>query len=261
MQETCGNIKAILARMQGSGLSSTAKLVAILEVCGVTDRSEIERLLEVQPSTIRQARQALKIQRQKSSAVDASARIPAPEIQRCDGNPAQAPEIQRQNSSDRQNSSVGTDLAPPRGYKESSISPYLEVKKIDSPFIPPAVENSPPEAPATSPRKPSPNAKRGSRLDREWELPADWRMWARTNFCGSTDEQITEQAAQFHDYWISKPGAMACKLDWEATWRNWCRKGLSPLGGNRRPQSTGVWGRPRIDLDKLTDWSSQEPAL
>jgi hypothetical protein len=29
---------------------------------------------------------------------------------------------------------------------------------------------------------------------------------------------------QFVDYWIARPGAGGTKLDWPATWRNWCRR-------------------------------------
>jgi hypothetical protein len=28
---------------------------------------------------------------------------------------------------------------------------------------------------------------------------------------------------KFRDYWRAKPGAGGRKLDWDATWRNWCR--------------------------------------
>jgi hypothetical protein len=28
----------------------------------------------------------------------------------------------------------------------------------------------------------------------------------------------------FRDYWTAKPGKDGLKLDWQATWRNWCRK-------------------------------------
>lgn len=34
----------------------------------------------------------------------------------------------------------------------------------------------------------------------------------------------------FRDHWIAKPGADALKLDWSATWRNWCRRTASRLG-------------------------------
>ena len=110
MTYNCVDIKAHLEDLLGKSLSDKAKLVALLDAFGIHDRETVERLLECKPSTLRQARSALKIQRQKSSAVDASARNPAPEIQRSAGNPAKTPEIQRQKSSDPSRA---------RAYKES----------------------------------------------------------------------------------------------------------------------------------------------
>lgn len=99
--------------------------------------------------------------------------------------------------------------------------------------------------------QPAKKASKGSRLDLEWQLPAEWLMWSQTNFPAATVEQIQDQAAQFRDYWIATPGAKACKLDWEATWRNWCRRGLSQAG-MRRPQSTGVYhAKPKLDWDEV----------
>lgn len=40
--------------------------------------------------------------------------------------------------------------------------------------------------------------------------------------------------AKFRDYWRAKSGSQATKLDWDATWRNWCRS-----EGDRNPQSKG----------------------
>jgi hypothetical protein len=78
-----------------AGLSSTAKLVALCEAFGISGKDALEALLEARPSTLREAKRALKFQRQKSSG-DGK---PAPEIQRNAGNPAKTPEIQRQKSS------------------------------------------------------------------------------------------------------------------------------------------------------------------
>lgn len=109
MPTECENCKAnpvdILKSLRGADLSDKAKLVAILEAFGVTDREQVETILEAKPSTLRQARQALKIQRQKSSG----AGNPAPEIQRCAENPAQTPEIQRQKSSDLSRARANTE--------------------------------------------------------------------------------------------------------------------------------------------------------
>lgn len=100
MPTECENCKAnpvdILKSLRGADLSDKAKIVAILEAFGVTDREQVEGILEAKPSTVRQARQALKIQRQKSSGAE----NPAPEIQRSAEIPAPTPEIQRQKSSD-----------------------------------------------------------------------------------------------------------------------------------------------------------------
>lgn len=39
-------------------------------------------------------------------------------------------------------------------------------------------------------------------------------------------EQVRTEAAKFADYWHAKAGRDAAKLDWSATWRNWCRKAI-----------------------------------
>jgi hypothetical protein len=170
MTDHCDNIKTQLEGMLGKGLSDKAKLVALLEACGISDREEVERLLECKPSTLRAARQTLKFQRQDSSA----ARNPAPEIQRERQNSSDAPEIERQNSS----ASCARIVTP---------SGFLSTSEVEG-KVPP----SPPEA--------KPAAKRGTRLDRDWQLPDDWRVWARTNFPASTDASVSEQAAIFRDF-------------------------------------------------------------
>lgn len=79
----------------------------------------------------------------------------------------------------------------------------------------------------------------GSRLSNDFELPEDWRQWAKVN-CLASDDQIDTEAANFADYWIAKP-SQATSLDWKRTWQKWARKSFSPAG-NRRPQSTGTYG-------------------
>ena len=77
----------------------------------------------------------------------------------------------------------------------------------------------------------------GTRLDREWSLPESWRTWSRTTFPQTTAERVTTEAETFRDYWISAPGQRGRKADWEATWRNWCRKAFAtgPLRPNAQP--------------------------
>lgn len=77
----------------------------------------------------------------------------------------------------------------------------------------------------------------GTRLDREWSLPESWWTWSRTTFPQTTVERVTTEAETFRDYWISAPGQRGRKADWEATWRNWCRKAFAtgPLRPNAQP--------------------------
>lgn len=76
------------------------------------------------------------------------------------------------------------------------------------------------------PRKAQPN--KGTRLTKDWVLPNDWHQWAIEHFASlhvEPDEgEIERQADSFKDYWVSRSGAQATKLDWEATWRNWFRR-------------------------------------
>jgi uncharacterized protein YdaU (DUF1376 family) len=69
------------------------------------------------------------------------------------------------------------------------------------------------------------SAKRGSRLDDNWVLPPLWKEWAvrvRPTL------NIDETADSFKDFWHSKAGQNATKLDWHATWRNWVRSQKVP---------------------------------
>lgn len=72
---------------------------------------------------------------------------------------------------------------------------------------------------------PAPKAKppRGARLQPSWALPDDWFEWTRINFAHASAEAVRLEADKFADYWHAKAGQQACKLDWQATWRNWCR--------------------------------------
>lgn len=70
--------------------------------------------------------------------------------------------------------------------------------------------------------------KRAKRLSGDWFLPRDWGEWALQE--GMTSTQIRAQADTFKDYWIAKAGKDAAKTDWQATWRNWCRKFIADQG-------------------------------
>lgn len=67
-----------------------------------------------------------------------------------------------------------------------------------------------------------PKKVKGTRLDREWDLPEAWGEWAEKQ--GLNRAKIIDECDKFKDYWIAKSGTNATKVDWEATWRNWIRK-------------------------------------
>lgn len=96
---------------------------------------------------------------------------------------------------------------------------------------------------------------KGTRLSPEWKLPDDWRQWTRLSFAHATDAMVSAEADQFRDFWISKAGKEAAKLDWQATWRNWCRnsKNLSGLPRASRPINTGrmAWDEHKAKLAYL----------
>lgn len=65
---------------------------------------------------------------------------------------------------------------------------------------------------------------RGSRLSSDWFLPKDWGEWAVSEGCSV--DMIRSEADKFRDYWVSKAGSSATKVDWQATWRNWIRAAM-----------------------------------
>jgi hypothetical protein len=71
-------------------------------------------------------------------------------------------------------------------------------------------------------------ASRGSRLRIE-TLPAEWAEWCQSEL-GWAPGRTESVFPAFRDWWISKAGNGGIKLDWFATWRNWCRKDNSQLG-------------------------------
>lgn len=74
------------------------------------------------------------------------------------------------------------------------------------------------------------NGRRGTRLPACWRPSSDERGFAADL---GIDPDAT--ADTFRDYWIAVPGSRGLKLDWTATWQNWCRR-----DAERRPASRAV---------------------
>jgi uncharacterized protein YdaU (DUF1376 family) len=93
---------------------------------------------------------------------------------------------------------------------------------------------------------------RGTRLPDDWNLPPDLRQWALDQ--GLSPATIDREAATFADYWHARPGKDAAKLDWAATWRNWCRRAIErgpPKTGHRPFDTAAAFARafPELNLE------------
>ncbi|UNF29480.1 YdaU family protein [Bartonella krasnovii] len=95
------------------------------------------------------------------------------------------------------------------------------------------VENQPPIHEQENIPKKAKQAKanRGCRIPADFEPDYDFALTE-----GLPPERIKVEIAKFRDYWRSKAGANATKIDWQATWRNWVRNskkyGINDNGGN-----------------------------
>lgn len=76
---------------------------------------------------------------------------------------------------------------------------------------------------------------KGSAHGRGTRLPEDWQpTQALADFARDQGLDPEETRERFRDYWIAQPSQRGCKLDWEATWRNWCRNNSGRFNGSRQ---------------------------
>ncbi len=94
-------------------------------------------------------------------------------------------------------------------------------------------------------------SKRGKRLPADWALPAPWGNWALAEFPHWTPEIVRRLAQQFRDHWTAKTGKGATKLDWPATWRNWCSGDIAQRQFPP-PKANGTHHSGQPPLDELT---------
>ena len=98
-------------------------------------------------------------------------------------------------------------------------------------------------------------AKRGERIgDFEPDLSEASRL-------GLSPSQAKTERDKFRDFWISKPGAGGVKLDWPATWRNWCRTAAERQPGQRQsrppPREDGFDKAIREELERANGHGQQ----
>lgn len=73
----------------------------------------------------------------------------------------------------------------------------------------------------------APPTTRGKRLPADWSLPKSWGLWAQSEYPHWHPDTVRLIAATFADHWHAKAGKAGVMLDWEATWRNWCRSDIT----------------------------------
>lgn len=101
------------------------------------------------------------------------------------------------------------------------------------------VGGAPVESPAspTAPRKRSATSSRGSRLPESWALPKAWGEWALEQFPHWGSDVVRLEAEKFSNHYRAAPGKAGLKLDWRATWRNWC---LSDIAQRAHPMGAAA---------------------
>ncbi len=156
-------------------------------------------------------------------------------------------------SNDTDSTGVGSQVSTPDPTQEATTHqpPTIEVSK--NPPVPNGTgpPMQPPPIPANLVREPK-DAGKGNRNQRGTRLAPDWEPTAKHTELGTELGVDTPgEAAKFRDYWIAKPGKDGCKLDWDATFRNWLRRAAEyagrgangagqPHAAGSRPSSGGV---------------------
>ena len=218
-------IRAVAA----AGGNSMAQLIIALEALGV-GRDEIA---DVTGKSVRMIQKTAKQIRELECANPSAQRTQVREPECASTNPGAHDEPRFANPSARREPECAS---PARGVVPNPTTG--EVVDTNTPTTP---TPSPPSSPPFSPSPSVPVAKvckRGARLPDDWKLPVDWQQWARVNFPATSAEAVTLEADKFRDFWCSKAGQGATKLDWQATWRNWCRTAFAGKPG-RQPVNNG----------------------
>lgn len=85
----------------------------------------------------------------------------------------------------------------------------------------------------------SPGARKATRLPEDWDPGDEGGEFARSL---GLDARLT--FPRFRDYWLGAPGQKGVKVDWPATWRNWCRREAEQGGGQRLLLNDNDRGQP-----------------
>lgn len=92
---------------------------------------------------------------------------------------------------------------------------------------------------------------RGSRLKPTWTPALNTEEWVAHNFPAV---DYAGQLDAFRDYWTAKPGKDGCKLDWDATFRNWIRNSrqTTRAGPTAKPKTVAAYDAIGAKIDELS---------
>ena len=104
--------------------------------------------------------------------------------------------------------------------------------------------------------------KKPSRLPADWVLPEGWGRDAIE--AGLPANLIDLEAAKMRDWSLSSKAGV--KLDWRATWRNWCREAASrspprPPAARRPPTAQDLLKARRQEISSHDDRPPDRPLL
>ena len=222
MQDKRDEIKAIVQSVNGTAMQ---RLIAVLEAAGITDTAELADTIGCTPRAVQKAR------RSEPQFVEpcAEQRTPVRRSEPQFANPSSRTPVRKTNPSSYNRARNNE----PQFAEANPSSP------VDIPPHPPKIKTTTlPSGESSVPlhHRRCGQRDRGSRLPCEWTLPADWMTWTRTTFPAVTAQRVELEAERFRDFWVAKTGQGATKLDWQATWRNWCRTAFA--SGGRVPRYT-----------------------
>ncbi|GAB5471434.1 MAG: hypothetical protein Kilf2KO_44640 [Rhodospirillales bacterium] len=190
---------------------------------------------------------------------------------------------QRRLAADRARKQSGTDTgpswnstgipaeAPPKGKGGEEKTPPASLRSAPPlAGAPPPGARRQPDLQQLGSDPPRASRARGHRIPGDWRPSEDGMEILRSK--GYDDDAIRTEADSFRDYWAAKTGSGASKLDWTATWRNWCRRaasqggqrspaGLAPGGDGRRPASLMAVGGKLLAEARARDRTRAESDL
>jgi hypothetical protein len=96
-----------------------------------------------------------------------------------------------------------------------------------------------------------PDSRASAKHERATRLPTDFQLTDERRLVAEAERLPAERTfAGFVDYWRAAAGAKARKLDWDATWRTWCRRAVDMKTGGGVPNGDRRNSTER-DIDEL----------